>query len=62
MKGVNYVTTNNSRAKIYSYYDSVTAGILNRWAEEYAEKNNTTYDYAMVVMLLEVHTKKVLKL
>lgn len=58
MKGVTIMTTNNSRAKLYTFYDSVTAGILDRWAERYAEQHKVSYDYALVVILLEVNTHK----
>lgn len=52
------MTNNNSRAKLYTFYDSVTAGILNRWAEQYAEEYSVTYDYALAVVLMEVHNHK----
>lgn len=51
------MTTNNSSTLIYNYHDKATADILNKWAEKYAKENNVSYDYAMVVTLLEVHNK-----
>jgi len=49
------MTANYSKTNLYRYYDSVTAGILNRWAEQYSEEHNVTYDQALVVVLMEVN-------
>ena len=52
------MTITDSRTKLYNYYDKVTADILVRWAERYAEEKGVSFDYALVVILLDVNTHK----
>jgi len=51
------MTNNDSTTLIYKYHDKPTADIMVRWAEQYASDNNTSIDFAMVKVLLDIHNQ-----
>ena len=51
------MTNKDSSTIIYNYHDKVTADIIVKWATKYMEEHNTTFDYAMVVTLLDIHKR-----